>query len=458
MSRIHLYSALLLASLAPVAHAATALTSGVTDLVTVSPLASPVVITDQRTITVPAGTAFLTITTQSSGSGGPIGGVDLYIRKDVDVAYSGSSVLADFRLTGGPNPFRTITITNPAAGVYYIAFGINVTGQAINIAVTGTLSSTACSYSLIGNSTVNVAASGAPGAFLVTTDASCSWVPTTDVTWIELQTFSGLGPGQINFNVQGNPGVSRTGHITVGSATFTVLQAGSNTSVTDNTMIISQFAAGGGQWNSTLFLTNVSNVAESFTLRFYDDNGLACDIPFTNGTASVVTGALLPGETRRLETNSSGNLKVCWGAIVPGSVINRRLTGFAVFKQSSGGSSSEAVVGLTGARDYKQVLVFDNTNGLTTSMALVNTDPVLSAFITAQIYNETGQILGQESFQMTALGHFATELPKRFPVTAGRRGTIRFNGTPQGITGLGLRFSSNLNFTSFPLLTSPDIP
>jgi hypothetical protein len=389
-------------------------------------------------------------------------GVDLYIRKDVDIMYAGSVAQSDYRLDQGLTAFRTMTITNPAAGTYFIAYGFhgpNVNGSAFNLQVTGTLSSNACTYTILGGTTLNAPATGYTGSFSLSTDVSCAYSPAADVTWIQVLAQAITGPGLINFAVSSNTGVARTGHISVGGQIFTIFQAGvtANNGLPDNALIISQFAAGGGQWTSTLFLTNVSNVSESYTLRFYDDNGGACEMPFTSGSSSLVTGALLPGETRRLETTTSGSLKVCWGTLVPGSVISKRITGFAVFKQSAAGSSSEAVVGLTGPRDFKQVLVYDNTGGLVTSMALVNTDPVLTSYITAQIYDETGAYLGQDTVQLPPLGHIAVELFKRFPITAGRRGTIRFNGTPQAITGLGLRFSSNLNFTSFPLLTTPDI-
>jgi len=48
-------------------------------------------------------------------------------------------------------------------------------------------------------------------------------------------------------------------------------------------------------------------------------------------------------------------------------------------------------------------------------------------------------------------------LTDRFPDMADRRGSIRFAATPQGFTGLGLRFSPFGTFTSFRLLTSKDI-
>jgi len=107
--------------------------------------------------------------------------------------------------------------------------------------------------------------------------------------------------------------------------------------------------------------------------------------------------------------------------------------------------------------DSKYVLLYDNLNGPVTVAAFANPDPLNSLTILADIRDEQGVVLNSDSITLPPLGHKAFVLTDRFPVTANRRGSIRFDGSPKGFTGLGLRFSPFGTFTSFRLLTSKEI-
>jgi hypothetical protein len=77
--------------------------------------------------------------------------------------------------------------------------------------------------------------------------------------------------------------------------------------------------------------------------------------------------------------------------------------------------------------------------------------------ILVDIRDENGTLLATDVINLPALGHTAFELKNRFPATVGRRGSVRLSASPKGFTGLGLRFSPFQTFTSFRLLTTPDI-
>jgi hypothetical protein len=121
---------------AGVAEAATALTTGVPATFTLPSVTTATLFHGDYsfTITVPAGTPQLVIALTTSTVGGD---VDLYARLGQDVDLSNGQVVRDFasETTSGN---ETITINAPAAGTYYIAFGL----FSLNTAVTSTVTAT----------------------------------------------------------------------------------------------------------------------------------------------------------------------------------------------------------------------------------------------------------------------------------------------------------------------------
>lgn len=78
----------------------------------------------------------------------------------------------------------------------------------------------------ISPSSQDVAFAGGTGSFSVTTVAGCTWTATTADPWIHVTAgSSGSGPDTVQFSVDANTGIERTGTITVGSRTFTIKQA-----------------------------------------------------------------------------------------------------------------------------------------------------------------------------------------------------------------------------------------
>jgi uncharacterized protein (TIGR03437 family) len=75
-------------------------------------------------------------------------------------------------------------------------------------------------------SALTVAAAGGPGRVNVITGTGCSWTGYTDsLNWIQIVNgASGSGSSGISYNILANPGGERTGHIIVGSQTFTITQ------------------------------------------------------------------------------------------------------------------------------------------------------------------------------------------------------------------------------------------
>lgn len=89
-----------------------------------------------------------------------------------------------------------------------------------------------------GTGTVTVTVTGPP---------SCNWTASADVPWISVTSAtSGTGSGTIRFAVQANPGVARSGVLTIGGQKYAIaqLQAECNYSIDPGTF---SFPASGGQ-------------------------------------------------------------------------------------------------------------------------------------------------------------------------------------------------------------------
>jgi len=321
-----------------------------------------------------------------------------------------------------------------------------------------------CVYVLSPGSGASAPAAGGASSITVTTGGGCPWSATSDSNWLIVTGgSSSSGTGSVQYTVLLNSGAQRIGIINVAGQTYTVTQLAAATGPTPaNALTLSQFVGGGTEWNTTLLITNLSSTSESFTLNFFDDTGLPKLMPIdTLGMVNTITGTIAPGQLLRYQTGAAATLQVAWALLTPATPSTARLAGFAIFRQTvpSGNStvSSEGVVDLTGITTSKYVLLYDNLNGPVTVATFANPDPLGSLTILVDIRNETGTVIATDSITLPPLGHTAFVLTDRFPSTAFKRGSIRFNASPKGFTGLGLRFSPFGTFTSFRFLTSADI-
>lgn len=223
--------------------------------------------------------------------------------------------------------------------------------------------------------------------------------------------------------------------------------------------VVSQFVGGGGEWDTSLYLTNLGNAPEDFTVAFHDGFGAPKQMPIDGmGMVSSLTGTLDGGATRVFQTGPASTLQQGWALITPGTPGSQRLSGFAIFRQQPlDGPPSEAIVPFAGPEVKRYLLVYDNSPGFATGVALANPNPDTELTVTAETRDEAGQRLSIEAFIIPPNGQLVFVLSQRLPDTAGRRGSVLFSSSPLGFAGLGLRFSSTGTFTSFPLVTSAEI-
>jgi hypothetical protein len=131
------------------------------------------------------------------------------------------------------------------------------------------------------------------------------------------------------------------------------------------------------------------------------------------------------------------------------------LSGFAVFSNGT----ADAAVPLQSQIGSSISLLFDNSGGFSTGIALVNLGGAQAA-ITAAVWDQFGNLIAAN--QPVALtftdaggnGHDSFMLAQRLAVTVGTRGIVQFQGAAGAapLTGLGLQVDAGGLFTSIPTI------
>ncbi len=222
---------------------------------------------------------------------------------------------------------------------------------------------------------------------------------------------------------------------------------------------LAQVAVNGG-WQTTFTLVNTGTTAATATLKFFDDSGAPLTLPLTSptygalGSAATLKLPLAAGASAVIETQGDDKATEAIGSAQL-SVEGGSVSDFAIFQYTP--TKQEAAVPPATSISSTAVLVFDNTGGLVTGVAVANSGAQpLSATVTAR--DQTGAILGAGTIQLPAFGHRQFMLTDAqnggFAQTLNLRGTIEFSATGgSGLAVLGLRATATGVITSIPVLT-----
>jgi hypothetical protein len=216
--------------------------------------------------------------------------------------------------------------------------------------------------------------------------------------------------------------------------------------------VIPQIVNGDG-WSSAITLVNLENRRLQATILFFADDGRDLILPIVGqGRVRGMQVTLDPTVTLTFQTDGLGPLSQGWAYIQKENGAS--LGGMAVFKQRvSGRPDFEAVVPVVNQFGSRFVLLYDNTDGFSSAMALAN--PGLSSVsVPALVRSENGEILDRGLITLGGYNHRAQTVQSAFPVTAGRRGTVEFLATGNGVGVLGLRFNPGGSFTSVHVLSN----
>ena len=211
-----------------------------------------------------------------------------------------------------------------------------------------------------------------------------------------------------------------------------------------------------GGWSSVFYLVNTGNTSAQFTLSFFDENGVPLPVPLflpqpqTAITTAALTQTLAAGAMLVINTKAEEALAVAVGSAQ--LTTNGNVSGFEIFRWTTFGQ--EASVPLESRTPNGFVLIFDDTNGLTTGVALASTSGQ-SLSIPATFRDDTGTQIGvPATITLPAHGHTSFLLPNLYPVAArGKRGTVEFTvPATSGVSIIGLRAKSDGTLTTIPLL------
>ena len=209
-----------------------------------------------------------------------------------------------------------------------------------------------------------------------------------------------------------------------------------------------------GGWTSVFYLVNTGNAAAQFTLSFFDENGSTLPVPLflpqsgANTTTAALTQTLAAGAMLAAETQAQDSQALKIGSAQLATTGN--ISGFEIFRWTTFGQ--EASVPLETRTPNSFVLVFDDTNGLTTGVALANQNAA-GANVTARIYDDAGALLQTSSINLGSRGHTSFMLPDNYSVTANKRGMVEFVVSQNAkISAIGLRAKNDGTLTTIPVL------
>ena len=211
--------------------------------------------------------------------------------------------------------------------------------------------------------------------------------------------------------------------------------------------IVPQVVSGGG-WQTTFTFVSAEDAAVSFPITFRTADGQPWRVPMQGQTATDRAVVMLPPRgTVTLATSDAGPLTQGWAQLDLPCCPD--VGGYAVFKQSVPGRPDfEAVVPFGRTFNARSLMMFDNTAGYATGIAIVSTSSFIDATVTVAIRDEAGNRIALDQFRLNRLNKQVFVLAERWPEAAGRKGSIEFSSSPGQISVLGLRFNSGGAFTS----------
>lgn len=210
--------------------------------------------------------------------------------------------------------------------------------------------------------------------------------------------------------------------------------------------VIAQVAAGGG-WQTAIHLLNMESAAVPVKVVFRTPEGAAWQIPLVDrGTSSQFDLTLQPGQTILLTTGDLPALQQGWARLEVDCC--KAVGGFAVFRQRVAARPDfEAVVPL-GRPSDASFLIYDNSAGFTTGLAIANGYAGVQTSLLIRVYDAAGSLLTTRDLNLAQDGRAVINLPQLIPETAGRRGSLEISSAGAFVV-LGLRFQDAGSFTSF---------
>jgi hypothetical protein len=225
---------------------------------------------------------------------------------------------------------------------------------------------------------------------------------------------------------------------------------GKSITISEGNRILPQLVFG-RLWKTTVHLVNMDAFSAQVPVEFFDDSGAPLRVPLVGvGLVDKIT-VNVPGNGELvLETSSDVNEEFVqgWGRfILP---VVPKVGGLAILRQRVAGRPDyEAAIPLSADTAYRSVMVFDNSAGYTTAVAVVNPRDAGLVDVTVTFRDASGNVIGNDAFQLAPRRHMTYTLPGRISSVGGLKGVAEFRSVGAGgFSYMGLLFNSSGPFTT----------
>ncbi len=207
--------------------------------------------------------------------------------------------------------------------------------------------------------------------------------------------------------------------------------------------------ADGGDWGSTVGLTNTTTSSATVSLTFHKDTTSGATEPWTPTfleNVSITALELPAGSTTFLHTpGTAATVSQGWAELAAPAGVEA----YVIYTYRTSGHAQDATAPAAAATS--RVLVpFDNTSNLLTALAVVNPNPT-SETISVTFRTSDGSVTQSSLPNLPANGQMAFVMPSQFPTTSGKSGLAEFYTTTGTLSIIALRANPTGAFTSEPV-------
>ena len=226
--------------------------------------------------------------------------------------------------------------------------------------------------------------------------------------------------------------------------------------VDPNDRVFLDLAAGGG-WETIITFVNMSGSPAQFELDFYDDNGSARSLPLVNPDGSISrfasAGFSLDANTSSelVVANVDNNVRTAWAYLSASG--SSPIAGMAVVRTKDDGGNviNESVESLANIQDYDFFAPYDNLEGVSTTLILVNSANVSTANVRLSAQDADGNEILRDRFQLAAGQRAVISLPDTYSALAGTSGKLRVTGDTNRLSGICYRTSPTGSVSYSPI-------
>jgi hypothetical protein len=225
---------------------------------------------------------------------------------------------------------------------------------------------------------------------------------------------------------------------------------GRSITVSETNKIVPQFVFG-RLWKTTVTLVNFDPLSAQVPVEFFADDGSPLRVPLAGiGAVDKITLNVPGNGVYFLETSSDVPQEYVQGWARFNLPFGPKVGGAAVLRQRvEGRPDYEAAIPFASDLAYRSGMVFDNTAGYTTAVALVNPRDTGQINVNVTFRDASGGVLANDAFTLQPRQHTAYVLTLRTPLLANRKGLVEFRvDGAGGFSYMGLVFNSSGPFAT----------